>query len=167
MDQRKRLLSAWAQQCLAAMPGPGEGDTSGATVDTVSGDASFRRYFRLRTDGGRSYVLVDAPPEREDCHRFVQVAQLFRQAGLLTPQVLAVDYQQGFMLLEDFGDTLYLPTLKSNREQSPATVDAMYSAAMTALVELQANGKRGELAPYDRKLLRTELQLFDHWFCER
>ena len=167
MDQRKRLLSAWGQQCLAALPAPAGGNASGARLDTVSGDASFRRYFRLHLDDGRSYVLVDAPPEREDCHRFVRVAQLFRQAGLLTPQVLAVDYQQGFMLLEDFGDTLYLPVLRSSRDQSPATVDAMYGAAMAALVELQANGKSGELAPYDRTLLRSELQLFDQWFCER
>lgn len=166
MDQRKRVLSAWAQQCLAAMPGQGGGDASRATVDTVSGDASFRRYFRLRSETG-SYILVDAPPAQEDCHRFVHVAQLFREAGLLTPQVLAVDYEQGFMLLEDFGDTLYLPVLQASLSQSDGIADLMYSAAMTALVELQATGKSGELAPYDRTLLRTELQLFDHWFCER
>lgn len=167
MDQRTNALSAWAQQCLATMPGQEGAAASPGNIDTVSGDASFRRYFRLHGGNGSRYILVDAPPAHEDCHRFVHVARLFRDAGLLTPQVLAVDYEQGFMLLEDFGDTLYLPALLASRAQSDGNADVLYGAAMAALVELQANGRSGELPPYDRALLRAELQLFDHWFCER
>ncbi|MGB4247026.1 MAG: phosphotransferase [Pseudohongiellaceae bacterium] len=167
MDQRKSALSVWARRQLSEMAGatPLQG-LAEAEVETVSGDASFRRYFRIRI-ANASWVLVDAPPTHEDCHRFVRIAHLFREAGLLTPRVLAVDYEQGFMLLEDFGDTLYLPTLLQGRSLNDDSADQLYSASMHALIELQANGKSSELAPYDRKLLRTELSLFDNWFCER
>ncbi len=173
MDQRKDALTAWARQCLQDMAGglPLEG-----SIHTVSGDASFRRYFRIVLPAAPGsadplwqallqatrYILVDAPPAHEDCRRFVRVAQLFRAAGMLTPRVLRVDFEQGFMLLEDFGDALYLPAL-----QTASGADALYTAAINSLIELQARGNGSELAPYNRQLLRTEMSLFDHWFCER
>lgn len=165
MDQRKSELAAWARQFLEVTAGTGSIEVE---VETVSGDASFRRYFRIRVSSILSYVLVDAPPTHENCRLFVHVARMFRHAGLLTPQVLSVDYEQGFMLLEDFGDTLFLPGLLAAQEKGESmSVDTLYGSAMRSLIELQANGEKGELALYDRKLLRTELGLFDHWFCER
>ena len=177
MDQRKEALVAWARHCLEDMTGhsPVEGE-----LEIVSGDASFRRYFRLRferalqcdhelvSESKRQYlrqsqfILVDAPPTHEDCEQFVRVASLFRRAGVLTPRVLEVDYDRGFMLLQDFGDDLYLPALQEGVE-----VDAMYRAAMSSLVQLQAQGDTTELPSYDRALLRRELNLFNDWFCER
>lgn len=177
MDQRKEALVAWARHCLEDMTGysPVVGE-----VEIVSGDASFRRYFRLRferalqcdhelvSENKRHYllqsqfVLVDAPPAHEDCEQFVRVASLFRSAGVLTPRVLEVDYDRGFMLLQDFGDDLYLPALQEGVE-----VDAMYRAAMSSLVQLQAQGDTAGLPTYDRALLRRELNLFNDWFCER
>tara|TARA_R110002167_G_scaffold89012_11_gene240179 strand:- start:730 stop:1860 length:1131 start_codon:yes stop_codon:yes gene_type:complete len=177
MDQRREALVAWARHCLEDMTGysPVVGK-----VEIVSGDASFRRYFRLRferalqcehelvSESKRKYllqsqfVLVDAPPAHEDCEQFVHVASLFRRAGVLTPRVLEVDYDRGFMLLQDFGDRLYLPTL-----QEGVNVDAMYRAAMSSLVQLQAQGDTAGLPHYDRTLLRKELNLFNDWFCER
>lgn len=177
MDQRKQALATWARQCLQQMSA--QAPVLG-TLETVSGDASFRRYFRLRFDAALScdsaplaavapaslqcsqFVLVDAPPEHEDNPRFVRVAEVLRGAGLRTPRVLQVDYAQGFLLLEDFGDTLYLPAL-----QAEDAVDARYGAAMQALIHLQAHGSSKQLPPYDRALLRRELALFDDWFCER
>ena len=177
MDQRKEALVAWARHCLEDMTGysPVVGE-----VEIVSGDASFRRYFRLRferalqcdhelvSENKRHYllqsqfVIVDAPPAHEDCEQFVHVASLFRRAGVLTPRVLEVDYDRGFMLLQDFGDRLYLPTL-----QEGVNVDAMYRAAMSSLVKLQVQGDTAGLPHYDRTLLRKELNLFNDWFCER
>ncbi len=177
MDQRMDALVAWARHCLEDMTGysPVVGE-----VEVVSGDASFRRYFRLRferelqcdqelvSESKRQYllqsqfVLVDAPPAHEDCEQFVRIARLFRKAGVLTPRVLEVDYDRGFMLLQDFGDDLYLPAL-----QEGVNVDEMYRAAMTSLVQLQAQGDTAGLPSYDRALLRKELNLFNDWFCER
>lgn len=177
MDHRKDALIAWARHCLEAMTG--QGPVAGV-VDVISDDASFRRYFRLRFEHrlardeslirednresllNTQFVLVDAPPAHEDSRQFVRVANLFREAGMLTPQVLEADFEKGFMLLQDFGDALYLPALQAGIE-----VDTLYRAAMASLVQLQANGPVGDLPPYDRKLLRMELNLFNEWFCER
>ncbi len=193
MDQRKSALSAWARRCLEELAGlRPESEIARALaqapVETVSGDASFRRYFRIRLNGSllrrggvvveqqqpldellnaSSFVLVDAPPAHEDCQKFVHIARLLRAAGLLTPRVIQVNYEKGFMLLEDFGDTLYLPQLEDSKASGDAAADMLYQAAMAALIELQARGKGGELAPYDRALLRREMALFDEWFCER
>ena len=173
MDQRRDALAAWARQCLQEMAGRG---LPSGSVHTVSGDASFRRYFRIVLPAAPGsveahwqellqatrFILVDAPPAHEDCRRFVRVAQLLRAAGMQTPRVLRADFEQGFMLLEDFGDALYLPAL-----QSASGVDDLYGAAMRALIDLQACGHGSDLPPFSRPLLRTELALFDHWFCER
>lgn len=177
MDQRREALVAWARRCLGDMTG--HGPILGE-VETVSGDASFRRYFRLRLDraldcdnelvsGGKrnflrhsQFVLVDAPPAHEDSERFVRVAKLFRRAGMLTPSVLEVDYEQGFMLLQDFGDSLYLSALQTGQD-----VDELYRSAMASLVQLQSLGNDKGLPAYDRTLLHQELNLFKDWFCER
>lgn len=173
MDIRRTELSAWAKQCVADLAGHAlcEGD-----VDVVSGDASFRRYFRLRLPEAisltladeldstplntRNFILVDAPPEHENSREFVRIAGLFRSAGMLTPRVLAVDFAVGFMLLEDFGDTLYLPALQAGDQ-----ADRLYGSAIAALLQLQSRGDCTVLPPFDHQRLRTELQLFDDWFC--
>lgn len=175
MDNRKDALVRWAKHCLEDMSGhcPIEGE-----IETVSEDASFRRYFRIRLARPLSsdeklvssslheclqatqFLLVDAPPAHEDCQRFVRIANMFRNAGLVTPRVLEVDYEQGFMLLQDFGDAVYLPALLQDND-----VDTLYAAAMDSLIALQVYGDYSSLPPYDRALLRTELALFDHWFC--
>jgi aminoglycoside/choline kinase family phosphotransferase len=177
MDSRKEALVAWARQCLEDMTGcsPVVGE-----IEVVFGDASFRRYFRIRLPrslncdqelvSGRlrknvhelQFILVDAPPAHENNPQFVHVAKLFRKAGMKTPRVLEVDFEQGFMLLQDFGDALYLPALQEGKD-----VDALYRSAMESLVLLQANGNTAGLPLYDRNRLRVELTLFDEWFCSR
>ncbi len=175
MDIRKDALVRWARHCLEDMSG--HGPVKGA-IETVSGDASFRRYFRIRLNRtlevdaelvsseigkclqATQFLLVDAPREHEDCRQFVRIANMFRRAGLETPRIIEADYEQGFMLLQDFGDTLYLPVLQQGEH-----VDALYDAAMDSLIALQTGADCTTLPPYDRALLNRELTLFDHWFC--
>eukprot|EP01031_Cornospumella_fuschlensis_P046723 gene46723-57217_t len=63
-----------------------------ATLRPASADASFRRYLRIDAGAG-SRIIMDAPPDKEDCHPFVKVAQLMADAGLHVPRVLAWDEQ--------------------------------------------------------------------------
>ena len=129
----------------------------------LSGDASFRRYFRVMTEAN-SYVVVDAPPETEDNEAFVSIANAFRKAGVQTPRVIAVDYAAGFMLQEDFGDSLYLASLQENYD-APDRIEQLYKSAIDSLVCLQSGVSGAELPPYDSELLLREMALFQDWFC--
>jgi aminoglycoside/choline kinase family phosphotransferase len=137
-----------------------------ARVEPSSGDASFRRYFRVHcgpSPSAATRILMDAPPAREDCRPFVHVARLLADAGLHVPQVLAADLERGFLLLSDLGDRLYLDSL----DDANANADALYADAIDALVAMQSRADAASLAPYDADRLHAEMQLFPHWFLDR
>ncbi|MBI5752653.1 MAG: phosphotransferase [Hydrogenophilales bacterium] len=123
----------------------------------ASSDASFRRYFRVSL-GGRTLIVMDAPPAHENCAPFVHVAQLFLAAGVHVPEILAQDMQQGFLLLSDLGAATYLDQLN---EQN---ADMLYRAANEALIKIQLASKPKELPPYDEVLLLREMRLFPDWY---
>jgi len=124
--------------------------------EPASEDASFRRYLRVRTDGP-TFVLMDAPPENEDCRPFVHVNGLLRAGGLPAPQVHAADVEHGLLLLEDLGNTCLL--------DEPG--DALVDAALALLVRMQARVPSASLDPYDAARLRAELELFTEWLLPR
>ncbi len=150
-SDRLDLLRVWLTQQ------PGLADCE---VALASGDASFRRYFRA-TAGGKSYIVMDAPPEKEDCRPFIHVAKLLREAGLHAPEVLAQDLEQGFLLLTDLGKKTYLDVLTSDR------ADALLRDAIDALIRWQLASRPGVLPPYDKALLTRELNLFTEWYLPR
>jgi len=130
------------------------------TLSPASADASFRRYFRA-TFADRTLIVMDAPPQNEDCRPFVHVAQLFSAAGVHVPQVLAQDLEQGFLLLTDLGNTTYLQALNASNAHE------LYSAATDALVTIQLASREFELPPYDETLLLCEMNLFPEWYVAK
>ena len=74
-------------------------------ITPASADASFRRYFRADLPDRTTLIVMDAPPENEDCRPFIHVADLFRNAGVRVPHILAQDLDNGFLLLTDLGGT--------------------------------------------------------------
>jgi aminoglycoside/choline kinase family phosphotransferase len=126
----------------------------------ASADASFRRYFRVEARDA-SWVVMDAPPEREDCQPFIHVAGLFADAGLNAPRVLAQNLPEGFLLLSDLGRQTYLHALDEGN------ADALFADAIDALLRWQAASRPGVLPPYDEALLRRELALFPDWYVAR
>jgi aminoglycoside/choline kinase family phosphotransferase len=132
----------------------------------ASADASFRRYFRVSfpQDGARTLIVMDAPPEKEDCRPFVHVARLLADAGLNAPRVLEQDLARGFLLLSDLGTTTYLEAL---RDADEATANRMFSDATDAIVRWQLASRPDQLPPYDAALLRRELDLFPDWYIAR
>lgn len=126
-------------------------------IEPASADASFRRYFRISDDSG-SYILMDAPPDRENCEPFVHVTRLLLELGLHVPEILARDPARGFLLLSDLGSRLYL------NELDDSNVDRLYGDALGALATLQSCGPHNSgLPPYDRRLLMFEMSLFSDW----
>src|SRR3970282_1869279 len=110
-----------------------------------------------------SRIVMHAPPRREDCRPFIQVAGLLRRAGLNAPAGLAQDLEQGFLLLTDLGTTTYLAAL----QQNDADADALFGDATDALITWQLASRPGVLPPYDAALLQRELDLFPDWYLAR
>ncbi len=146
MNERFEQLISWLQQ---------QTGQSEIQLTPASSDASFRRYFRLQQTNG-SYIVMDAPPPQEDCRPFIAVATQLRAAGVNVPEIFASDVEQGFLLLTDFGSTLYLQQLAAD------TVDTLYQAALKALLRLQQTDS-SQLPPYDAELLHREMHLFSDW----
>ncbi len=133
------------------------------TLRLASADASFRRYLRLDSAHG-SRIIMDAPPQLENCQPFVKVAALMGQAGLHVPQVLAWDETLGFMLLTDLGEQTLMQVV--DRSNANANLP-LYLQAVDALIAWQLASKPDVLAPYDEALLRRELALFPDWYLAR
>ncbi len=127
----------------------------------ASADASFRRYLRIDTAAGDTRIVMDAPPDKENCQPFVQVAGLMQAAGLRAPQVLDWQREDGFMLLTDLGDQTMMSAIDAD---NPPANQALYLQAVDTLVQWQQASRPGELPPYDEALLRRELSLFPDWY---
>lgn len=154
MHARQNALNKWLKDIL--------GDTA-FTLTPLAGDASFRRYFRMK-QGETTRVVMDAPPDKENIEPFLNVSHILTAGGIHTPTVYAVEEAQGFILLEDLGDELLFHTL------SPNNVDELYHAAITTLLTIQqcpTAGPNGTLPLFDKAFMLQELALFREWFLHR
>ncbi|HEV2539677.1 MAG TPA: phosphotransferase [Frateuria sp.] len=130
------------------------------TLEPASADASFRSYWRTHCDGG-SWIVMDSPPALEDPAPWLAIGERLRAAGLHVPAVRAHDLAQGFLLIEDLGQRLYLPALDAS------SADALYGQAMEALLRIQSTVDGSSLAPYNHAFLQRELELMPEWFLQR
>jgi hypothetical protein len=124
LSDREHLLLEWLNTVLPVAPD---------RMAPASSDASFRRYFRVWYDG-QTRIVMDAPPDKEDCRPFVAIGQAMRGLGLNTPEVLAGDLDQGLLLLTDLGSRQYLAELDEH------SVTSLYDDALAALACLQIGG---------------------------
>jgi aminoglycoside/choline kinase family phosphotransferase len=128
----------------------------------ASGDASFRRYFRLQS-GTSSFIVMDAPPGQEDCLPFLRIAGYLEAMQLHAPRIIEANLEEGFLLLSDLGARQYLDELLADASAAPA----LYRDALQALLAIQTRGAayQSQLPAYDDELLRFELSLFHDWLC--
>ena len=145
----QRLI--WAQQAL---------NDDGFALESASADASFRSYWRGRS-AGKSWIVMDAPPDREDTGPWLAMARRLTDAGLNAPLIHAVDAENGFVLMSDLGTRLFLPELNEAR------VDTLYGQALDALLQMQTRLRCDDLPAYDEARLVAEMELMPTWFFER
>ena len=152
--EREAAFNQWIASLAATQP------LHMNTLQLASADASFRRYLRVDSPAG-TRIIMDAPPAKENCRPFVDVAALMAGAGLNVPQVLAWDEPHGFMLLSDLGHQTMMQII--HRDDPQANLP-LYLEAVDALIAWQLASKPGVLPPYDEALLRRELELFPEWY---
>ena len=135
------------------------------TVRPASADASFRRYFRVDgvsgNDKPKSFIIMDAPPDKENCEPFVRIAKLMGDCGLLVPQILNWHVENGFILLDDLGQSTMMEVIDKSKPQANM---GLYLRAVEALLSLQQGQKGHTLPLYDEALLQRELHLFPDWY---
>jgi N-acetylmuramate 1-kinase len=156
--QREQHFLQWLSQIAATqnlLPG---------SLRIASADASFRRYLRIDNAAGQQRIIMDAPPDKEDCKPFVKIAALMQEAGLLAPQVLDWSEAHGFMLLTDLGSRTMMEGI--DRDE-PLANFPRYMQATDTLIQWQLASKPGVLPPYDEALLRRELALFPDWYMAK
>lgn len=146
-DSRLTQLHEWIKENLGSIE---------YSLIPVSGDASYRRYFRL-TSNNYQFIAVDSPPEKESNNEFVNVTHLLEAEGLPVPHIHYSSLDFGFFLLDDLGDDLYLNLLNEKN------ADELYGKALDALLIIQQTPATS-LPLYDKKLLLQEMELFREWF---
>lgn len=150
-DARLSLAAAWLERHLPGSP----------HIEPLAGDASFRRYFRVRR-GDESWVLMDAPPDKEDVAPFLSVRGWMADAGLTVPALLAEDKEAGFLLLGDFGDETWARALAGGEALAPMMTDALRQ-----LHALQAVSVPADLPVFDTARMRRECDLYLDWYLPR
>jgi len=149
MHERENALKEWLVHTIKSKD---------FVLTPLAGDASFRRYFRLQCDG-LSYVVMDAPPAKEDSEPFIYIAGCLAKVNVLTPKILAKDLNQGFLLLSDFGDQLVLNSL------TPTTVNDCYQSAIQTLLKIQTcEVNDPKLPPFNESFMVKEMSLCPEWF---
>ena len=130
-----------------------------AEIAALPGDASFRRYFRV-TRGGKTAMLMHAPPPNEDPAPFLRAATWLDANGMRAPVILAEDAARGWVLLEDFGEA----RMRDYLDQWPNDEGEVYRGAVDALVQLHRLPP-GPFLAYSMSDYQREARLFIEWYC--
>jgi len=151
VNQRLKELDQWLQQAT---------DQPFKDIRPASSDASFRRYFRVTgVNDNTNFIVMDAPPDKEDCTPFIHVTHLLHSVSVNAPDILAYDKENGFLLLSDLGDQQYLDHLTAD------SADQLYADAISSLVAMQKI--ENNLPEYNDQRLREEMQLFETWYLNK
>jgi len=153
MQQRETQLSHWLSGIFSKKT---------LSWQPLINDASFRRYFRL-FHPERTYIIMDAPPEKENCLPFIAINKTFSQHKINVPQIYHSDVDKGFLLLDDFGDQTYWQALKT---QNP---HLLYQQAIQSLLQIQRCDKIPdfEVPHFNADFMLEEIELFNHWFLNQ
>jgi aminoglycoside/choline kinase family phosphotransferase len=149
MDNRQNELGQWLKTQFNDTP---------FSLTPLAGDASFRRYYRIKINT-LTHIVMDAPPEKESIDSFVAIGNQLREANIHTPKILKINIEQGFILLEDLGDKLLLQALLEHKNYA----DSLYKSAMAVILKIQQCSTKS-LASFDKAYMAYELSLFQDWF---
>ena len=127
----------------------------------LAGDASNRKYYRLKPANGPSLVIMDAPPTYEDAGVFKRTTEVLQGLGLSSPRILKEDLTQGILVLEDFGNQTYTHCLKNNSVDE----ETLYRLAVDVLITLyQKVDSHAQVPLFSTENLLKQVNLLMDWY---
>ena len=132
---------------------------SGYKIEVASADASFRAYYRLSRED-KTVLLMDSSLEKESLAPFIDVTSRLLNADVRAPRILEKNLDDGFLIIEDFGNTHYLNILDGNNFKE------LYSNAIDEIIKMQ-NADTTALPLYDKEFLHFEMNLMKDWYLEK
>ena len=147
---RKKLLQIWINECIG----------EDFTLSDASADASFRKYYRVKTSE-KSLILMDAPPDKESISDYLKIGVEMVKQGINAPKVFYKNQKLGFILMEDFGDKTFL------KEFSLKGLKDLYIRAIDNIINMQLLLKINNLEQYNQEKLYTEICLFNEWYLDK
>lgn len=149
-DKRTEFLKDWVSKKLK----------KDFLFSKASSDASFRRYYRVKTNDD-SFIVMDAPPQNESIKSFLKINQILKEIEVNVPDIYAKDKALGFILMQDFGSTTYLDILSNDNQES------LYTDAIKSLIQMQNIINKDLRQSYTKKILIDEMMLFIHWYLKK
>ncbi|MDQ6973240.1 MAG: phosphotransferase, partial [Mariprofundaceae bacterium] len=131
------------------------------SMQLLAGDASFRRYFRVSSDKA-TWILMDAPPDKESIEDFLDIQTWLSKAGLRVPQRMALDIKQGFLLLEDFADDTWAVCRQKGMDLMPLFSDALHQLHVLQVAQVPLN-----LPLFDVARMQRECDLYLDWYLPK
>ena len=152
MDNSKRtdLLKDWLSKKLKIE----------FSISIASSDASFRRYFRIKT-ADDSFIVMDAPPQNESIGAFLKIGNILKKIEVNVPAIFEYDTRAGFILMQDFGGETYLDILNENNQQR------LYNDSIKSLINMQKFVKKDLCQSYTQKIFFDEMLLFIEWYLRK
>ena len=129
-----------------------------SSLRVLSGDASFRKYYRVDKDA-ISYVVMDCPPDKENLDAFIKISDKLQKAKINVPKLFECNEDDGFLVISDLGDNLY------SKKLDKETVYCLYTDALETIVKMQINTDLSGLDNFDN-LYDEENKLFTDWFLQ-
>jgi len=130
------------------------------SISTASSDASFRKYFRVKTIED-SFIVMDAPPQNESIEAFLKISQILNTINVNVPDIYEESDVLGFILMQDFGSDTYLDVLNDDNQQR------LYGDSIESLIQMQKLVKKGLCQSYTQKIIFDEMTLFIEWYLKR
>ena len=129
-------------------------------IEIASADASFRKYYRLTNKDKNTVLLMDSSLEKNSLAPFIDVTSRLLSVGVKAPHILEKNLDDGFLIIEDFGDTHYLNILNATNFKQ------LYSNAIDEIIKMQKADTK-DLPLYDKAFLHFEMDLMREWYLEK
>ena len=127
-------------------------------LEAITSDASFRKYYRLKSSM-HSGMVMDASAQKESVMPFIDIEHRLYEAGVRVAKINTYNLEEGFVFLEDLGDTHLADVIDSDFE-------LFYGKAIDNLIKMQNTDAEG-LPLYDADFLRFEMDLMQEWYLEK